>query len=68
MAKKSESERGKRRKRSDLDQGAGEEAKARQVEPRGLEELWREGQSFVHFHFPRCSLLYLCFSCLDHSA
>ena len=26
MAKKSESERGKRRKRSDLDQGAGEEA------------------------------------------
>ena len=31
---------------SDLDQGAGEEAKARQVEPGGMEELWREGQSF----------------------
>ena len=29
---------------SDLDQGAGEEAKARQVEPGGMEELWREGQ------------------------
>ena len=26
---------------SDLDQGAGEEAKARQVEPGGMEELWR---------------------------
>ena len=66
---------------SHLDQGAGEEAKARQVEPGGMEELWREGQSFVHFHFPPCSLvqfvhfhfspcslLYLCFSCCDHSA
>ena len=31
---------------SDLDQGAGEEAKARQVEPGGMEELWREGPSF----------------------
>ena len=41
---------------SDLDQGAGEEVNARQVEPGGMEELWRKGQSFVHFHFPPCSL------------
>ena len=27
--------------------GAGEEAKARQVEPGGMEELWREGPSQV---------------------
>ena len=32
---------------SDLDQEAGEEAKARQVEPGGMEELWSEGSIFA---------------------
>ena len=32
---------------SDLDQGAGEEAKARQVEPGGMEELRSEGSIFA---------------------
>ena len=31
---------------SDLDQAPGEEAIARQVEPGGMEELWREGSNF----------------------
>ena len=31
---------------SDLDQGAGEEVNARQVEPGGMEELWSEGSIF----------------------
>ena len=34
---------------SDLDEGAGEEATARQVEPVGKEELWWEGSNF-HQH------------------
>ena len=33
---------------SDLDQGAGEEVNARQVEPGGMEELWSEGSILQH--------------------
>ena len=33
---------------SDLDQGAGEEVNARQVEPGGMEELWSEGSILWH--------------------
>ena len=33
---------------SDLDQGAGEEVNARQVEPGGMEELWSEGSVFIN--------------------